>query len=539
MLKLMRRINYWKFLVYAISLTLLFPFIALILISFGDTDGLWAHLFATVLIKYVANTLALMLGVAFLSGIFGVLTAWIISKYHFVFSKYIDFMLLLPAACPAYLVAYAYTDFFEYAGPVQGSIRSLMGWSSARDYYFPEIRSLGGAIFVLSSVLYPYIYLLARTAFRQIPESYIEVSSLYKRSEFWTIGFPLARPAIAAGVALVSMEVVSDFGTVEYFSLQTLTLGIFNVWIGMNSITAAAQLATCSFAFIIILLVLEMRSRSGRRFNDTSKNQRYGRTKSLVGLKATFCVTFCLLPFCFGFLIPISILISNLVGSFKWLNLMDSLVILRNTLMLSLIGASLIMLIATLIGSVSQVSSDRKLQNLVSFSSTGYAFPGTILALGVMIFFGFIDNILVFTEIFGLNLYLSGTLIALLFAYLIRFLAVGYGSVLSGLSKTSPNLVWASRTLGLSFSSTITKISIPLIKKSIIAGGVLVFVDIMKELPMTLLLRPFNFDTLATSTYQFAHDELMTEASLPALLIVLSGLIPIVFLNRLLKKPEF
>lgn len=207
--------------------------------------------------------------------------------------------------------------------------------------------------------------------------------------------------------------------------------------------------------------------------------------------------------------------------------------------MLSLIGASLIMLIATLIGSVSQVSSDRKLQNLVSFSSTGYAFPGTILALGVMTFFGFIDNILVFTEIFGLNLYLSGTLIALLFAYLIRFLAVGYGSVLSGLSKTSPNLVWASRTLGLSFSSTITKISIPLIKKSIIAGGVLVFVDIMKELPMTLLLRPFNFDTLATSTYQFAHDELMTEASLPALLIVLSGLIPIVFLNRLLKKPEF
>ena len=267
-------LNIWRIIVYTISIILIFPILFLFFISFGNTDGLWLHLISTVLPKYVTNTILLMLGVTILSAIFGITAAWIIARYKFRFSNIIDLMMILPAACPAYLVAYAYTDFFEYAGPLQVQLRSFMGWSSPSDYFFPEIRSLGGAIFVLSSVLYPYIYLLSRTAFRQVPESLLEVSSMYNKSTFWGLSLPLARPAISAGVALVCMEVISDFGTVEYFSLETLTLGIFNVWIGMNSITAAAQLATFSFIFVILLLVLEMISRSGRRFNDTSKKQR-------------------------------------------------------------------------------------------------------------------------------------------------------------------------------------------------------------------------------------------------------------------------
>ena len=245
--------NLWNLAIIIVSMFLIWPIASLIFVSFGDSDGLWTHLFQNVLFKYLTTTLSLMIGVLLLSLTFGITTAWIITNYAFPFKKFLDFILILPAACPAYLIAYAYTDFFEYAGPIQGSLRDIMGWSNASEYYFPEIRSITGAIFVLASVLYPYIYLLSRTAFLQTPGSLLEVTSIYGRSKFWNVSLPLARPAIAAGSALVCMEVVSDFGTVEYFSLETLTLGIFNVWIGMNNITAASQIALFTFMFVILL----------------------------------------------------------------------------------------------------------------------------------------------------------------------------------------------------------------------------------------------------------------------------------------------
>ena len=528
----------WRIIVYTISIILIFPILFLFFISFGNTDGLWLHLISTVLPKYVTNTILLMLGVTILSAIFGITAAWIIARYKFRFSNIIDLMMILPAACPAYLVAYAYTDFFEYAGPLQVQLRSFMGWSSPSVYFFPEIRSLGGAIFVLSSVLYPYIYLLSRTAFRQVPESLLEVSSMYNKSTFWGLSLPLARPAISAGVALVCMEVISDFGTVEYFSLETLTLGIFNVWIGMNSITAAAQLATFSFIFVILLLVLEMISRSGRRFNDTSKKQRSSNAIKVKGFDCILYPLICVVPVCFGFFIPITILIINVINSATINNIFENLVVLKNTLFVSLVGSILVIIVGATCASVAKTSGDKNLQNISKLSATGYAFPGTILAIGIIIFVGYLDQLIEIVTMGSKfnNFYISGTLSVLIFAYLTRFLAVGYGSVLSGLDKTSPNLIWASRTLGMSFFGTITSITIPLIRPSILAGGVLVFVDIMKELPMTLLLRPFNFDTLATQTYQFAHDELMNEASLPALMIIFAGLIPIFFLNKILRN---
>ena len=460
----------WKILVYLLSVTLLSPLLSLILISFGNTHGLWTHLVETVLVRYVINTLLLMLGVAALSSVFGIFTAWIIARYQFRFSKVIDLMMLLPAACPAYLVAYAYTDFFEYAGPVQGLLRNVMSWSSPSEYFFPEIRSLGGAIFVLSSVLYPYIYLLARTAFRQIPESLLEITNLYNKSSFWKLGLPIARPAIAAGVALVCMEVVSDFGTVEYFSLETLTLGIFNVWIGMNSITAAAQLATFSFIFIIALLILELKSRSGRRFNDTSRKQRRPEMVSIKGGKAFFYCFICLLPVSFGFLIPISILISNTLSGLSWSSILESLMILRNTLLVSFVGSLTVMFVATLCVTVSKITDDKKLQVFSRLSATGYAFPGTILAIGVIITVGYFDRIFTLFDIerSSGSFYISGSIFVLIFAYLIRFLAVGYGAILSGLEKTSPNLIWASRTLGVNFSRTFTEVLVIFFKSIVL-----------------------------------------------------------------------
>ena len=530
------QVDFWTGSVFLIVLVLFAPLIALIALSFGDSDGLWTHLFDTVLVRYVSTTLALMVGVSVVTLLFGVTTAWIVAAYQFRFSKILDMIILLPIACPAYLVAYAYTDFFEYAGPVQGLLRDLFGWQSARDYYFPEIRSLGGAIFVLSSVLYPYIYLLSRTAFRQIPASFYEVSSIYRRNTFWTICLPLARPAIVAGLALVGMEVVSDFGTVEFFSLQTLTLGIFNVWIGMNNITAAAQIASFTFIFIIFLLFTELYSRSQKRFHDTSSRQRAQQPKLLTGRAAAACILMCLIPVLFGFFIPTSILLWNVLKSFDILAISDVMTVFINTLLVSSLGAGLIMMTSVLVACTAQIQGGRMLKLAGNLSATGYAFPGTMLAIGVLVCVGMFDRLLA-AALSPIGMFhLSGTLAVLLFAYLVRFQAVGYGAVVSGLTKISPNIILCSRTLGLSAQNTMRRVTVPLLRTSIIAGGVLAFVDIMKELPMTLLLRPFDFETLATYSYQYAHDELMEQASLPALLIVLVGLIPVVFLNKLLRN---
>ena len=532
--------NRWNLAVIIISSFILWPIGSLIFLSFGDSQGLWEHLFENVIFKYTTTTITLMIGVLALSLIFGVSSAWITTKYNFRMKKYIDLMLILPAACPAYLVAYAYTDFFEYAGPVQVSLRNLMGWGSANEYYFPEIRSIGGAIFVLSSVLYPYIYLLARTAFLQTPTSLLEVSSIYGKNKFWNVSLPIARPAIVAGSALVCMEVVSDFGTVEYFSLETLTLGIFNVWIGMNNITAAAQIAMFTFLFIIFLLLIETRSRSEKRFYDTSRHKTHFHVEKVNGLKALILSIICLIPIFCGFFIPVIILISNIGQFYKFSNLLTITPVLKNTITVASVGAVLIVATATFLACTTAARDNKKLRNFVNMSAMGYAFPGTMLAIGILITAGTIDNAfrntLFYPYLSNKSLFISGTISVLLFAYLVRFLAVGYGANLSGISKISANVNWASRTLSGSFSTTITKISIPLIKKSIIAGGLLAFVDITKELPMTLLLRPFNFETLATYTYQFAHDELMEQAAFPALVIILFGLLPVIFLNNILRK---
>ena len=534
------RDNLWNLAIIIVSMFLIWPIASLIFVSFGDSDGLWTHLFQNVLFKYLTTTLSLMIGVLLLSLTFGITTAWIITNYAFPFKKFLDFILILPAACPAYLIAYAYTDFFEYAGPIQGGLRDIMGWSNASEYYFPEIRSITGAIFVLASVLYPYIYLLSRTAFLQTPGSLLEVTSIYGRSKFWNVSLPLARPAIAAGSALVCMEVVSDFGTVEYFSLETLTLGIFNVWIGMNNITAASQIALFTFMFVIVLLLVETKSRSEKRFNDTSRRHKNIGVEKVTGLKAFILVLICLIPVLCGFFIPVLILITNVSSGYSGEELALLLPALKNTVLVSSLGASIIVVVATFLACSTSVKGNKNLQNITNFSAMGYAFPGTMLAIGVLITIGFLDQIIDYT--FSLLLisrqpfFLSGTIAVLIFAYLVRFLAVGYGASLSGLSKISANLNWASRTLSTSFSNTMTRVSIPLIKKSIIAGGLLAFIDITKELPMTLLLRPFNFETLATHTYQFAHDELMGQAALPALIIIFFGLIPVMFLNTMLRK---
>ncbi len=521
------------------SFLFLSPIIALFIISANNSDGIWEHLLETVLFKYVYNTVFLMFGVIFLSLFISIIPAWLVSNYDFKFAKFFDWILVLPIACPSYLVAYAYTDFLEYAGPVQKFVRFLFNYNSANEYFFPEIRSLWGAIFVMSFVLYPYIYVLARTAFRKAPLSLYETSRLYNKSTFFSVGLPLARPAIFAGLALVCMEVVSDFGTVEYFSLETLTLGIFNVWIGMNSITSAAQLSIITFIFVISLLLIEIKSRAASKFHDTSKRKTCISLKKLNNKKSFSCILICLFPPFIGFIIPVLILIANSLYAFDYEPIKVFIKPFLNSVLVSFLSSAFVVLFSFLIVSYSNETKSKFVKTLAGISSTGYAFPGTMLAIGVVIFIGFLDNIinLIDNYIFIIpnNFYFGGTFFVLMFAYIVRFQAIGFGSLSSGFQKIPQNLFSASRCLGKTFLGTTIKVTFPLLFPFLIAGGLLVFVDVMKELPMTLLLRPFNFETLATQTYQYAHSELMAEASIPALMIVSSGLIPVFFMNKLLR----
>ena len=533
-------LDVWRYIPVILSVILLCPIICIIITATSDSDGLWWHLYETVLGKYIINTLLLMCGVSISVLLLGVGTAWLVSRYEFTGRRIFDWLLMLPAACPAYLIAYAYTDFFEYAGPIQNLLRYFFGWQSAQDYWFPEIRSLGGAVFVMSFVLYPYVYVLARTSFLKSPSSYYEVAKLYNKNSFFYVGLPIARPAIIAGLALVCMEVISDFGTVEFFTVETLTLGIFNVWLGMNNLVAASQIALVAFIFIISLLVIELKARSNRKFSDSSQRQTKIERIKLSKLSHLATFFFCSLPVFLGFILPVCLLFSHSLKTNYHQDWAQLLQVVINTITVAGLGTISIIVFSSLTAIIAFYRGNSFINKLSNLASTGYAFPGTMLAIGVLVFAGFVDN---FYSI-GLNTvigysssgFLSGTILMLVFAYTVRFQAVGYGSLRSGITQIPQNLVDASYIMGKPFNETMRKIVLPLLKTSFIAGGLLAFVDIMKELPMTLLLRPFNFETLATYSYQFAHDELIEQASLPALLIILAGLVPVIFMNKFLRE---
>ena len=516
-----------------VCFVLLAPVVAIAIVATGPTDDLMPHLLQTVLGRYVQNTIFLMVGVGVLAVLFGVSTAWLVSRYDFMGRRWFEWLLVLPAAMPAYIIAYSYTDFFEYAGPVQSYLRSFFGWQTARDYWFPEIRSFGGAMLIMASVLYPYIYLLARTSFRQTSSNLFEIAEISGQNLFWHVGLPLARPAIIAGLSLVLMEVVSDFGTVEYFALETLTLGIFNVWIGMNSKPAAAQLALCAFVLIGLLLMMEVFARSRRSF----QNSGFGRVgvprKSLLMRTQLFCVFICILPIIIGFALPVMILLNFVMRGGGVQAPSDILSLLQQSFGLALIAAFSVILLALLAALLAHYRSARTGQMLAGAAAAGYAFPGTILAIGVLAVAGYVDR--AFVSLFSAPL-MAGGFAVLLFGLMVRFHAVGYGAIVSGIRRMPPHMMESGLIMGYRFPVIIGRVILPLLRPSIIAGGLLVFVDVMKELPMTLLLRPFSFETFATYTYQFAKDEMLEIAAIPALLIVCAGLLPVYLANRALEK---
>ena len=534
------RVTPWTLAAVALALVFFAPILSVFAAATGDSGGLWDHLFRTVFPRYVANTLTLMAGVGSVSLLFGVAAAWVVHRYAFPGRAILQWMLLLPAAVPTYLIAYTYTDFLEYAGPLQQVLRDMFGWRNARDYWFPEIRSMGGASLVLGAVLYPYVYMMARTAFLLTPAGLFEVGMLAKRNLFFNVALPLARPAIVAGLALVLMETISEFGAVEYFAIETITLGIFNVWLGMNSLPAAAQIASVSTLFIVALLCVELLARSRRRFTNTSRKTMPLAATPVGGLKALACAAVCLTPVVVGFVIPAGLL-SGFVLQGHSLEF-DSGVVTASLNSIALAGAVAFFVIASaaFMGLVAHYQGGVPLKRLTALASVGYAFPGTILAIGVITVGGAIDDgIGAFVEnTLGLSYqgWLTGGIGLVAIACTVRFQAVGYGAITTGLQRLPPNMMEASRSLGHTFAQSLRDVILPLLRLPLITGGLLVFVDVMKELPMTLLLRPFNYETLATYVYQFAKDELLEEAALPALFIVIVGILPVIAMNAMLRR---
>ena len=528
-------LNFWRDSSYILIILLLTPIVMLILSSFQNNVETWLHLFNTKLSIYFYNTFFLILGVGISSVAIGVSCAWIVAKYKFFLSNFVEWALLLPAAIPAYIVAYCYTDFLEYGGIIQTTLREIFNWQSSNEYIFPEIRSIQGAILILSFALYPYIYFITKVAFTSTPKNLFDVAKIHGKSEFLYVALPMARPAIIAGLSLVLMETISDFGTVEFLAVETITLGIFNLWLGMNNFSAASQLSFLAFTFIVVLLGIELSARKNQKFNNPQSSSFEKKIEEISFNKSIILFFICLLPILFGFIIPVLILINLSIQSFDQNSLYSFIEISLNSIYVSFFGAFLTILISFIIVVAVKYHGGKKFTFLATIAGSGYAFPGVILALATTFFLSFIQNNI--NQLFinfnlNWNFTLIGTFTALLYTYICRFNAIGIGYINSGMQRISPNLLEAGRLQGVSFEKSLFKIIFPLIRPSILIGFLIVFVDIFKELPVTLLLRPFNFETLATFVYQYAKEEMLEQCALAALLIILIGTIPVFILNK-------
>ncbi len=512
--------------------------VAMALIPDAGAGDIWRHLVSTVLFHYIVTTLGLMVGVGAGTLVIGTGTAWLVTMCRFPGRRIFEWALLLPMAVPAYVIAYIYTDTLEYSGPAQTLLRSWFGWTSGADYWFPEIRSLGGAIVMMTLVLYPYVYLLSRVAFLEQSVGALEAGRTLGRGpwrNFFQVALPLARPAIVVGVTLVLMETLNDFGTVDYFAVSTFTAGIFDVWLNMNSPSAAAGLASVLLLFVLVLIVLERHARRGQRFHHTTGTYQTLPGHRLGKGRALMAVVACALPVGLGFVLPASVLVKYALIHYQLTLDADFLTYTLNSLVLSVLAALAAVMVGSFMAYGLRLSGTPVIKGLTRLASLGYAVPGAVLAIGVIIPTAWLDNQVdaVMKETFGIStgLLLSGTIFALIIAYVVRFLALSLGTVEASLAKITPNMDDAARTLGHGPMSVLKRVHLPIMRGSILTAGILVFVDCMKELPMTVILRPFNFHTLATFVHEYASDELLAEASLAALTIVGAGILPVIILS--------
>ncbi len=533
------KVDPWSIGAVVIAVLVLLPIASVVWIALHPAQNIWPHLIATTLPRYLSNTLIVAGAVGLIAAITGTLAAWMVTMYRFPGSKWLEWLLLLPLAIPAYVGAYALVDFLEYAGPVQTGLRDLFGWENARAYWFPEIRSRWAAIVVLSAALFPYVFLLCRAAFREQSGCSYEVARALGAGplrRFWSVGLPLARPAIAAGTAIVMMETVSEFGVYEYFSVQTLTTGIFSVWLQSGNAGGAAQIAVVILVLVLLLVAFEKISRRKSRFHRLSRQQRQVTAIPLTGWQAWVATLLCALPFAIGFILPGGVILSHaLRHPDYWIDpgLLRALV---HTLTVGGAAAAITVTAALFMVYGVRLSHRTLPRSLLPLTTIGYAAPGAVLGIGLLIPMAAADNaladaILNLTGI-DIGLMMTGSAFAIIYAYAVRFFAIAQGAADAAMDRVSPSLPMAARSLGRSAGGTLRAVYVPLIRGSVSTALLLVFVDCVKELPATLLLRPFNYNTLSTRVYEKASLEQIGQAAPAAILVIGVGLLAVGLLAR-------
>jgi len=529
----------WSLAALLIAAVVTLPVLAIVWMALHPAANIWPHLLATTLPRYLGNSLILMAAVGLLSGAVGTGAAWLVVMYRFPGQRWLEWALLLPLAIPAYVGAYALADFLDYSGPVQIALRAAFGWSGAADYWFPEVRSRWVAAVVLSAALYPYVYLLSRAGFREQSGASYEVAralGLGPLRLFWRLGLPLARPAIAAGMALTMMETANDFGVVDYFGVQTLTTGIFSVWQSGGNSGGAAQISVVILALIFGLVWIERRGRRRMRFYQVPRSARPVHPIRLSGGAAVLATVLCLLPFALGFVLPVAVMLGHgLPGSGGWVAPGLGRALLHTVATGGI--AALVAVAAALVLVYGVRLAGQRLPRLVlPVTALSYSAPGAVLAVGILIPMARLDQWLAdaVLAVTGTDpgLLITGTAGAIIIAYVVRFFAIAQTGIDAAFGRISPSLPMAARSLGRSAGGALREVYLPLMKGSVVTALLMVFVDCVKELPATLLLRPFNYETLATRVQEKASLEKLGEAAPAALLVMLVGLAAVLLLAR-------
>ena len=528
----------WRLGAFVIAAVVALPLLGIGSSLFTDQLDLWRHLAETQLADIVGNTIVLLIGVGIGTVVIGTGTAWLVTMFRFPGSRTLQWALLLPLVMPTYIIGYAYADLLTFAGPLQSALRAVMGWSRG-DYWFPEFGSPQGVALLFTLVLYPYVYLAARAAFLSQSQSLLEASRILGNGPWRTflrVGLPLARPAIAAGAALALLETLADFGTVQYYGIHTFTTAIYRTWYGMGNREGAAQLSLILIVIAVALVALEYRSRGRARFTIAS-NLRYVAEPVQLPLPAGLAAfAACALPILLGFVAPTTHLFHLALSSGVRVTDRQFIGDAFNSLILATVAAAIIVGLAVFLSYAGRLVRRRMLHRTIAFASLGYAIPGAVIAVGVLLPLAFADHglDLLSRQVLGIptGLLLSGTAFALVVAYTVRFLAVGMANIAPGLAAIDPAMDASARILGAKPRDVLWRIHLPMLQAPALTAGIVAFVEVLKELPATLLIRPFNFDTLAIGVYRFASDERLAQAAVGSILIVTVSLAPVILLSR-------
>jgi iron(III) transport system permease protein len=523
-----------------IALLAVMPIAALVVLAFGRGADLWPHLIANVIPRSFLNTVVLMTGVGALTAMIGSGAAWLVTGYRFAGRRHLEWALLLPLAVPTYIVAYAYLDVLHPLGVAQTWLRWLLGYQSAREFRLPDVRSMTGCILVLSFVLYPYVYITTRAMFLTQAANLVDVSRTLGESYFGAfrrVVLPMARPAIAIGTSLVLMETLNDVGAAQFLGVQTLTVSIYSTWVTRSNLAGAAQISLALLMLVVLLVVAERWARRHQRYAASAQRPRAMEPRTLKGPASLLALALGLLPVIVGFAVPSLYLVVSAAQRIEFSGISPRIVAeLQNTLAISAAGTAIALVLGLLVAYAARLVPEPITRVFARCAMLGYAVPGTVLGLGILFPVAGLDQMIdraslnVFGVSPGLLLLGSGTALAL--AYTLRFLAISTGGIEAGLSRIPPSFDGAARTLGAGPLRMLARIHLPLTKTAMAAAAILIFVDCMKELPATLLLRPLNFETLATHLYGEAIRGTYEDASVAALLIVLAGIIPVVVLAR-------